>query len=50
MVCNDQCSALRLAMECKLNTAIFWKTINIRNVKLYVMVVLIELYRSYNFQ
>lgn len=40
VVFNDQCSAI----------AIFWKTINIRNVQLYIMVVLTELYRSYIFQ
>ena len=44
-VCNDQCYSSELSVYGKnFNIAIFLDAINIMNVKLYMMVVLIELY------
>ena len=49
-VCNDQCVAGRPAKGKNFNIMIFSDTINMINVKLCMMVVLIELSHSYHFQ
>ena len=49
-VCNDQCVAGRPAKGKNFNIMIFSDTMNMINVKLCMMVVLIELSHSYHFQ